>query len=290
MSNVNLISWAGEPAFPPPADRIAPDPHVQGRLKRLRAGDGRGRRLGLRVAGAVAGALSAVGNAVADGRGNGHLRGHPHPSPECARAAGPRPPLARRRKPPRPAGGADRSRGGAVRAVAAGGGGPRPPAALPAYRRGDDAAGGAPREAPGRNRTTESRGGMTGLSERRIHVVGAGPVGLMLTALLQSMEGVSVHLYEKRREYTRTRMVRLASYLVADSVEGYRADHFDADNVAAVFDPPELAEGLAFRQSIPPDLMGLLRRWTQGFSPLNEIERSVSDLIDARDSNPVQRT
>jgi len=34
----------------------------------------------------------------------------------------------------------------------------------------------------------------------RVHVVGAGPVGLLLTALLQSMDGVSVHLYEKRRE------------------------------------------------------------------------------------------
>ena len=44
---------------------------------------------------------------------------------------------------------------------------------------------------------------------RRVHVVGAGPVGLLLTALLQSMEGFSVHLYEKRREYSRTRMVQL---------------------------------------------------------------------------------
>ena len=57
-----------------------------------------------------------------------------------------------------------------------------------------------------------------------MHVIGAGPVGLMLTALLQSMDGVSVRLYEKRREYTRTRMVQLAPYLVADSVESYRAD------------------------------------------------------------------
>ena len=32
----------------------------------------------------------------------------------------------------------------------------------------------------------------------RVHVVGAEPVGLMLTALLQSMEGFSVRLYEKR--------------------------------------------------------------------------------------------
>ena len=59
-------------------------------------------------------------------------------------------------------------------------------------------------------------------SRGRVHVVGAGPVGLLLTALLQSMEGFSVRLYEKRHEYTRTRMVQLAPYLVADSVETYR--------------------------------------------------------------------
>ena len=40
----------------------------------------------------------------------------------------------------------------------------------------------------------------------RVHILGAGPVGLMLTALLQSTEGFSVRLYEKRREYTRTRL------------------------------------------------------------------------------------
>ena len=73
----------------------------------------------------------------------------------------------------------------------------------------------------------------------------------MLTALLQSLDGVSVRLYEKRQEYTRTRMVQLAPYLVADSVESYRADSLDADSIEAVFDPPELDEGLAFRQSIP---------------------------------------
>jgi 2-polyprenyl-6-methoxyphenol hydroxylase-like FAD-dependent oxidoreductase len=124
----------------------------------------------------------------------------------------------------------------------------------------------------------------------RVHVVGAGPVGLMLAALLQPIEGLSVRLYEKRREYTRTRMVQLASYLVADSVESYRADHIDADNVMAVFDPPELDEGLAFRQSIPSDLMALLQEWALGFCPLNDIERSISDLIDARGSDSVQRT
>ena len=124
----------------------------------------------------------------------------------------------------------------------------------------------------------------------RVHVLGAGPVGLMVTALLQPMEHLSVRLYEKRREYTRTRMVRLASYLVAESVESYRADHFDAENIEAVFDPRELDVSIAFRRSIPSDLMALLREWALGFCPLNEIERSLSDLIDARTSNPVYRS
>ena len=127
-------------------------------------------------------------------------------------------------------------------------------------------------------------------SPARVHVLGAGPVGLLLTALLQSSPRFSVHLYEKRRDYTRTRMVQLASYLVADSVASYCTDNIDEESVQAVFDPAEIDEGLVFRQSIPADLMTLLRGWTQGFCPLNTIERSLSELIDARPSHPVQRT
>jgi hypothetical protein len=112
----------------------------------------------------------------------------------------------------------------------------------------------------------------------------------MLTALLQSMDGVSVNLYEKRREYTRTRMVRLAPYLVADSVESYSSDHIDGETVAAVFDPPELDQSLEFRRSIAPDLMALLQEWSRGFCPLNAIERSLSELIDARGLETVTRT
>jgi hypothetical protein len=123
----------------------------------------------------------------------------------------------------------------------------------------------------------------------RVHVVGAGPVGLLLTALLQSMEGCAVHLCEKRQSYTRTRMVQLAPYLVADSVESYRTDSIDGDSVEAIFDPPELEEGLAYRQSIAPDLAALLQGWALGFCPLNSIERSLSDLIDAR-GHSVERT
>jgi 2-polyprenyl-6-methoxyphenol hydroxylase-like FAD-dependent oxidoreductase len=123
----------------------------------------------------------------------------------------------------------------------------------------------------------------------QVHVVGAGPVGLLLTALLQSIEGCTVHLYEKRREYTRTRMVQLAPFLVADSVESYRVDSIDGDSVEAIFDPPELDQGLAFRQSIPSDLSTLLKGWAQGFCPLNSIESCISDLIDTR-SRGVERT
>src|SRR6188472_3566114 len=112
----------------------------------------------------------------------------------------------------------------------------------------------------------------------------------MLTALLQSIDGCSVHLYEKRRDYTRTRMVQLASYLVADSIESYRADSIDGDSVEAIFEPSELDRALAFRQSIAPDLRALLQNWVLGFCPLNSIELSLSDLIDARRLNGVERT
>jgi 2-polyprenyl-6-methoxyphenol hydroxylase-like FAD-dependent oxidoreductase len=115
-------------------------------------------------------------------------------------------------------------------------------------------------------------------------------VGLLLTALLQSLEGFSVRLYEKRHEYTRTRMVQLAPYLVADSVESYRTDPIDGESVEAIFDPSELDQGLAFRRAIPSDLMTLLDNWALGFCPLNSIERSISDLIDARGSSEVERT
>jgi len=127
------------------------------------------------------------------------------------------------------------------------------------------------------------------LSGGRVHIIGAGPVGLLLTALLQSMEEFSVRLYEKRPKYTRTRMVKLSSFLVADSVESYCTDYIDGENVAAVFEVDELKESLAFRQSIPADLMSLIREWVQGFCPLNSIEQALSNLIDNRGSNGVER-
>jgi 2-polyprenyl-6-methoxyphenol hydroxylase-like FAD-dependent oxidoreductase len=123
----------------------------------------------------------------------------------------------------------------------------------------------------------------------RVHIVGAGPTGLLMAALLQSRDGPPIRLYEKRAEYVRDRHVSLASYLVADSIESYAADMIDGESVEAIFEAAQLEDGLAFRRSIEPDLKTLLQRWTTGFVPLNEIERSLSTLIESRAMRPVER-
>ncbi len=123
----------------------------------------------------------------------------------------------------------------------------------------------------------------------RVHVIGAGPIGLFLTALLQSIEGQHVRLYEKRDAYTRTRMVSLAEYLIADSIESYGADVIDGQSVEAIFDATELETRLAYRRTLAPDLRALLETWTRGFVPLNTIERTLSELIDARATGTVER-
>jgi len=124
---------------------------------------------------------------------------------------------------------------------------------------------------------------------RRVHVIGAGPVGLMLTALLQPLEDVSVLLYEKRDAYTRSRMVMLDAALVADSVESFRACQTDQDDVEAVFHPLEIQQSVAFRSSLQPDLRSLLQQWTLGYCALNEIENSLSSLIVERHGDSVER-
>ncbi len=123
----------------------------------------------------------------------------------------------------------------------------------------------------------------------KVHIIGAGPVGLFLAALLQSREGFPVRLYEKRPTYTRTRMVKLSSFLAADTIESYCEDHVDGQTIQAVFDDAELEETLAFRRSIPPDLMALIHTWVKGFCPLNAIEQALSKLIDERGSKNLER-
>src|SRR4029078_1376958 len=73
------------------------------------------------------------------------------------------------------------------------------------------------------------------------------------------------------------------------SVENYCADYVDGETMQAVFDVPEIEESLAFSQSIPADIMALIREWVRGFCPLNAIEQALSNLIDNRGSNNVER-
>jgi 2-polyprenyl-6-methoxyphenol hydroxylase-like FAD-dependent oxidoreductase len=122
-----------------------------------------------------------------------------------------------------------------------------------------------------------------------VHVIGGGPVGLFLTALLQSEQEQRIRLYEKRPEYTRTRMVSLAPYLLAESIEAYKVDSIDGQDVEAIFDPAELRTRLAYRHTVAPDLRALLEGWTQGFVGLSTIERRLSELIAARASDNVER-
>ena len=77
-------------------------------------------------------------------------------------------------------------------------------------------------------------------------------------------------------------MVSLAAYLIADSIESYKADSIDGQDVEAIFEPAELETRLAYRRTIAADLRALLDEWTRGFVPLNTIERSLSELIEAR--------
>jgi 2-polyprenyl-6-methoxyphenol hydroxylase-like FAD-dependent oxidoreductase len=123
----------------------------------------------------------------------------------------------------------------------------------------------------------------------RVHVVGAGPVGLFLAALLQADPTIQVRLYERRDAYTRGRWVALAPYLVADSIEAYKADEIDGQDVEAIFDPLELETRLAYRRTVAPDLRALLDEWTRGFVQLKTIEQDLSDLIDRRASANVER-
>ena len=96
----------------------------------------------------------------------------------------------------------------------------------------------------------------------------------MLTALLQPMDEFSCVSMKSGATTPALGWCSSRPYLVADSVESYRIDQIDEENIAAIFDRRSLTEGLAFRHSIPPDLMTLLRDWALGFCPLNSIERS----------------
>ena len=55
-------------------------------------------------------------------------------------------------------------------------------------------------------------------------------------------------------------MVSLADYLVADSIESYKADTIDGSSVEAIFDPAELETRLAYRRTIAAGPAGAAAR------------------------------
>ena len=112
----------------------------------------------------------------------------------------------------------------------------------------------------------------------------------MLAALLQSLEGVPVGLYEKRHGYTRTgwSSSRPTSWRT-------RLRRTVPTTSTRTPSPRGLRPGGARPGSrVPgvhlPGLMALLRDWEQGFCPLNEIEVALGDLIGSSGSKGVQRT
>jgi hypothetical protein len=84
-------------------------------------------------------------------------------------------------------------------------------------------------------------------------------------------------------------MVSLAKYLVADSVESYKEDPVDGQDVEAIFDPVELHTRLAYRRTVAPDLRALLEEWTRGFVQLNVVENRLAELIESRGTGTVER-
>jgi len=102
------------------------------------------------------------------------------------------------------------------------------------------------------------------------------------------MDGQRIRLYEQRDEYTRTRMVSLAPYLIADSIDSYKVDKIDGQDVEAIFEPAELESTLDFRRNMAPDLRAKLEEWVQGFVPLNTIETTLRELIEQRDTGTVE--
>ena len=74
-------------------------------------------------------------------------------------------------------------------------------------------------------------------------------------------------------------MVSLADYLIADSIESYKADTIDGQSVEAIFDATELETRLAYRRTIAADLRALLDEWTRGFVAL-EHDRAIAQRAD----------
>ena len=124
----------------------------------------------------------------------------------------------------------------------------------------------------------------------RVHVLGAGPVGLFLAALLQSIDG------------QRGPPLRAARRVHADP-DGVARRRTSSPTRSRATRPTRSTGRTSRRSStrsssrrawptgarVAPDLRALLEAWTLGFVPLNTIERTLSELIDARATGTVER-
>jgi len=115
----------------------------------------------------------------------------------------------------------------------------------------------------------------------KTYIIGAGPVGLLTTALLQRSSTKDIVLYEKRPAYTRTRMVALSPFMLAQDVNSYNIDPFDADNIRAIFNPDALTDLFASKRSLPRDVKDFIRDLGSDYVPLNTIENSFAEFVAA---------
>src|SRR4051812_48443474 len=146
MSTDLVILWANGSRTRYP-NRPAAGPHGTVGVARVRTRHGRGRRVGVRVAGSAAGPVGSVRDPVAPGTGDGSDRRDDDAPPERPRGAGAGASLARGVEQARTAGRADRCGCRSVRPPAPGGDEARPAPALAAQREGGGAAGEAPEKA-----------------------------------------------------------------------------------------------------------------------------------------------
>ena len=116
----------------------------------------------------------------------------------------------------------------------------------------------------------------------RVHISARGRSVFSWLRCSSPWTDVDVRLYEKRDEYTRTRMVHLEPYLAADSIESYCTDpHRRRQRPGRLRSGSSWTRPSSSERSIPSDLMTLLRGWTRGLLPA-ERHRAVAQRSDRR--------
>ena len=111
------------------------------------------------------------------------------------------------------------------------------------------------------------------------YIIGAGPVGLAMAALLQRTSTDDLVLFEKRPEYTRSRKVTLSPLLLSDDLADYAIADGDADDLRAVFSPEQITALLDSKRMVPADFRTFVRDVGTDFVPLQVLESGLADLV-----------